>query len=68
MHKPPTDYPATVRCEHHVCRCARAAELGAMDMTPEAIAVHEQIVTCRMPGQHAPPVVKPTPYDEESGR
>jgi hypothetical protein len=44
------------RCEHYVCRCARAAELAAMyDRTGdgrllrEAIGVHGQQVECRLP-------------------
>jgi hypothetical protein len=64
--KEPAAYPAAVQCQHHVCRCARAAELAAMGMTPEAIAVHERTVTCRMPGQHAAPVARPT-VDSEDG-
>lgn len=37
-----------VTCEHHFCRCMRAAELAAMDRLQDAIAVHEQTVTCRL--------------------
>jgi hypothetical protein len=44
------------RCEHYVCRCARAAELAEMyDRTGdgrllrEAVDVHEQQVECRLP-------------------
>jgi hypothetical protein len=51
---------ATVQCEHHVCRCARARELAAMGMTLQAVEAHGQIVTCRMPGQHAAPVARST--------
>lgn len=51
-------FPAKAQCQHHVCRCARAAELAAMGMTPEAVAVHEQAVTCRVPGQHQAPNVR----------
>ena len=43
-------------CEHYTCRCARAAELAAMDdgsgrLTREAIDVHEKRVRCRQPEQ-----------------
>lgn len=45
-----------VTCEHHACRCARAAELAAMaDSTgnaallAEAVKVHSQRVRCRTP-------------------
>ena len=57
----------TVHCEHHTCRSARAIELAYMGMTLEAVAVHDQIVTCRMPGQHPAPVANPPPpnYDGE---
>jgi len=34
-------------CDHHSCRCARAAELAAQGRTLEAIAVHEALVRCR---------------------
>lgn len=34
-------------CEHYECRCARAAELAAMDRTEEAIAIHGKQVMCR---------------------
>jgi hypothetical protein len=57
-------YPATVRCEHHTCRCARANELAAMGMTLEAVAVHSESVTCRVPGQHPAPATRPTPCDD----
>lgn len=47
-----------ILCEHHACRCARAAELAAMAdraLTPalagwllaEAIRVHSEPVPCR---------------------
>lgn len=34
-------------CEHHTCRCARAAELAAMGQLHEAIEVHFARVRCR---------------------
>lgn len=34
-------------CEHHDCRCLRAAELAAMGLTVEAIKAHSQQVRCR---------------------
>ena len=40
---PPRGY-----CEHHYCRCMRAAELAAQDLLPEAIDVHYQNVRCRL--------------------
>jgi hypothetical protein len=55
--------PAAVRCEDHVCRCARARELAEIGLTVEAIAVHRQSVTCRMPGQHASPMERVTQDD-----
>lgn len=36
-----------MRCQHHECRCARAAELVAMGLLREAIDVHDQEVQCR---------------------
>jgi hypothetical protein len=48
--------PGQVLCEHHVCRCARAAELAAMAGSTgearylaEAIACHGGQVRCRLP-------------------
>lgn len=41
-------------CEHHECRCARAAELAAMGLTLEAVRVHGEQVTCRRPGAQEP--------------
>jgi hypothetical protein len=43
-----------MKCTHHECRCARAAELAAMGLTVQAIEVHSQEVTCRqrlVPGE-----------------
>lgn len=37
-----------MKCQHHYCRCMRAAELAAMGMTIEAIEVHNQDVECRV--------------------
>ncbi len=42
---PVTTVPS--HCEHHDCRCARAAELAAMGMTAEAVEVHYRRVPCR---------------------
>lgn len=46
-----------MQCEHHYCRCARAAEwLDIYHRTGEgrylraAIDTHEQLVTCRLAG------------------
>jgi len=36
-----------IRCRHHACQCARAAELAAMGLLPEAIDVHYEEVECR---------------------
>ena len=52
------------RCEHHECRCARAAELAAMGLTAEAVEAHQRTVRCRVPGQHLPPRVNGTPTDQ----
>lgn len=38
-----------ILCQHYACRCARAAELAAMDLAESAIAVHHQRVACRQP-------------------
>lgn len=45
-----------MKCDHYACRCARAAELAAIAdrlndprMLADAIAVHEQLVECRLP-------------------
>jgi hypothetical protein len=45
----------SVKCEHHVCRCARARELmtladvtGLWRYAREAVEVHEQFVECRI--------------------
>lgn len=38
-------FPA--RCEHHACRCRRAAELAAMGRTLDAIRCHYEQVPCR---------------------
>jgi len=35
------------RCEHHACRCRRAAELAAMDRLQDAILCHYERVPCR---------------------
>jgi hypothetical protein len=40
--------PGPVLCEHHVCRCARAAELTAMGLLPDAIRVHQERVRSRL--------------------
>jgi transcriptional regulator with XRE-family HTH domain len=39
----------TIRCRHHACQCARAAELAEMDRLIEALEVHQanQEVECR---------------------
>jgi hypothetical protein len=44
---------APVHCEHYICRCARAAELAAMGLLPEAIRVHQERVRCRQPQGNA---------------
>jgi hypothetical protein len=40
-----------VECDHYDCRCARAAELGAMGRTLEAVMLHVNgaSVRCRRP-------------------
>lgn len=42
----PADLPVMV-CDHHPCRCLRAAELAGMGLLREAIDVHHQQVRCR---------------------
>lgn len=49
-------------CEHYYCRCARANELaaisdrtGEVDYLVQAIAVHSQRVTCRIPADPPAP-------------
>lgn len=38
-----------IRCRHHACQCARAAELADMGKLPEALQVHQddKEVMCR---------------------
>ena len=39
--------PLPKPCNHHYCRCMRAAELAAMGLILEAIQVHYGPVACR---------------------
>lgn len=60
-------------CEHHYCRCMRAAELAAMSdrtrrgsLMVEAVHVHSQQVQCRMPPEPKRPGPQHGAAPEES--